>query len=112
MAKPLEVPPNVGELLAYRSVWVLAGLNKDGTRLKGQYYAVCVVMGRPPLWAVFDMKGRLKHYSYSKSEIKAGYSEFVWRRVPARWQFMEINDVKRIDRDNYLLSYNQRRKRA
>jgi hypothetical protein len=103
----LDNMPQIDELLAYRSVWVLATLSKDGTQLRATHYAICLVMGRPPTWGVFTIQGKHLRYAAGRDQIAEQYPNHVWRRVPARWQFNELDPASKnaIDRKDYLLKH-------
>lgn len=100
----LDNLPKVQHILGFRSVWVLAQLSKDRQTLRATHYCVCLVMGRPATWGVFTIGGKFLRYATSREQISEVYSNHVWRRVPARWQFEELYPSKTIDRKNYLLT--------
>lgn len=102
MARELEVQPHVEDIEGYRSVWVLATVNKEN-RLKGTHYAVCLMMGRPPTWGIFNITGKLLRYAHGRLSIQDMYPNHVWRRVPARWQFRTLHDVPKDEREKYLI---------
>jgi hypothetical protein len=103
----LDALPKVENILGYRSVWVLATLSKDGTQLRATHYAICLVMGRPPLWGVFTINGKFLRYASGRDMIHEQYPNHVWRRVPARWQFDELDPSSKqaIERKDYLLKH-------
>lgn len=95
--------PTVGEILGYRSIWVMAQLSADGRRLKGTHYAVCLVGGSAPLWALFTIGGKHICFAGSRKQLEKQYPKHVWRRHPAKWTFSELAPRKTIDRKNYAL---------
>ena len=100
--------PEFGELEGYRTIWVLATLNKAGNRLKGTHYAVCLRLGRPPTWIVTTINGRFIRFAASRQQIEADYPDHVWRPKAARWRFSALaseDEQTSEGRDHYLLQH-------
>jgi hypothetical protein len=92
------VTPNLGDVIAYRGVYVLGTtrLNPDTGRMKlvASHYASCLVFGKSPLWAVWTAGGKfLRFYSF-RSDIARAYPRLIWRRRMASWSLMAVDDLK------------------
>jgi len=91
----------------YRSLWSLCSVNKAG-KMKVVYYAACLVFGRAPLWGVWDVNGRFRHFSPGREAIGDMHPNLSWRRVMARWSLADENDAKAEARRQKLsVEYNQ-----
>jgi hypothetical protein len=90
--------PNLGDVIAYRGVYVLgtARPNPETGRLKlvASHYASCLVFGKSPLWAVWTATGKFQRFYTFKSDIQRAYPRLVWRRKMASWSLMTVDDLK------------------
>lgn len=96
---PMEVdfePPKLGEVMAYRGVYVLGTVREaDGkSRLTASHYCSCLVFGRSPVWGVWTAAGKFQRFYGFKGEIAEAYPHLTWRRKMAQWSLMAVDDLK------------------
>ncbi len=82
----LELPP-LQDLFAYRGVYVLASLNRDG-KLRGMRYAICLIHGPDPLWGVWNINGKFLQFYGSRQQIQEAHPTLRWRRKMGMWRFL------------------------
>ena len=95
-------PPNLGDVIAYRGVYVLgtAKFNEDTGRNKlvASHYCSCLVFGKNPLWAVWTANGKFLRFYGAKSAIALAYPKLIWRRRMAEWSLLAVNDLRPVQR--------------
>lgn len=85
--------PHVGKIVGYRTVWALATLSeKDPSRLRCTHFCYCTIMGRNPLWGLYEVSGAYVASFRSRAELEAKFPKpaFSWRRIHARFYFESI----------------------
>lgn len=87
----------IKDLLAYKGVHALCQLNKSTKKLRATHYAMVLMYGRFPIWAVYSAKGNFQAYHGSRASIEEAYPKHVWRRHMATWGLKDIED-KSIER--------------
>ena len=92
---------NLRNILAYKSLWSLATTTSDG-KMRVKYYGSCLVMGRDPLWGVWDVNGRFIHFGSGRDAIGKQHPNLSWRRVMAKWQLNDDADSRAPERRKAL----------
>lgn len=88
--------PSVENILAYKGIYVLNTVGKDG-QLKATHYT-CVLIGGPqPVWGVWSISGKFTRFYTFRSEIEKAYPQLVWRRKAARWEMSGVLDKSKTD---------------
>jgi hypothetical protein len=99
----IDRAPQIGHIMGYRGIWVLAQLSADGKRLRGTHYTYCAMMGRRPLWRLYNITGKFLRVYWGKNDVAEAFPNHTWRRVPARWTFEELAPDESLDRQREIL---------
>lgn len=79
----LDIQPIVDAIFGFKGIWTLC--RENGTIV---HYAVCLVGGKEPLWAVFTHEGKFMRFWGLKQNIVDRYPKLKWRLRPAKWKFI------------------------
>ncbi len=87
----LATLPELEELQAYKGMYALCTVGKDG-RLHATHYAVILIGGNSPIWGVWTVQGRFQRFLGSKAQIEKAYPKLVLRRRMATWRCTDVTD--------------------
>lgn len=90
--------PNLGDVIAYRGVYVLGTAKPNPetgkNKLVASHYCSCLVFGKSPLWAVWTAGGKFLRFYTFKGDIALAYPKLIWRRRMAEWSLLAVNDLR------------------
>ena len=89
----LENPNNpIGNIIGYRTVYVLSTINAATGMLKGSHYAAVVCYGASPLWGVWTISGKFVAWHGSRKQVEEHYPYLTWRRRATQWALVDLED--------------------
>lgn len=85
-------PPPLGAILAFKGVYALCTLNKEG-RLRATHFTACLLGGPDPIWGVYTIEGNFVRFAARKAMVEAAYPKLVWRRQQASWSLANLHET-------------------
>lgn len=81
MSKIDNLVASLDKIHSSRRVYVLCDISPITRRLKATHYCCCLVMGRSPLWGIYNIDGKLMWFVEGREAIEnhAVYNKKAWR---------------------------------
>jgi len=100
--RPVEFQaPPLDAVMAFRGVYALCTINKEG-RLKATHYTCVLSGGSEPIWAVWTVNGNFQRFCSKRKRVMEAYPNLVWRRKQATWSLVAVHDMDETERRKQL----------
>lgn len=100
--RPVEFePPPLDAVMAFRGVWALCQLNKQGM-LRATHFTSVLSGGPEPLWGVWTVNGNFQRFCTKRKRVAEAYPNHTWRHKQATWSLVAVHDMDESERRKQL----------